>query len=51
MNNGKAVVQPLGNGGSTASAPIYITVQSVLDGKVIGQSVTKYQNRQARALG
>ena len=51
VNNGKAVVQPLGNGGSTASAPIYITVQSVLDGKVIGQSVTKYQNRQARALG
>ena len=51
VNNGKAVVQPLGNGGSTASAPIYITVQSVLDGKVIGQTVTKYQNRQARALG
>lgn len=51
VNNGKAIVQPLGNGGSTASAPIYITVQSVLDGKVIGQSVTKYQNRQARALG
>lgn len=51
VNNGKAIVQPLGNGGSTASAPIYITVQSVLDGKVIGQSVTKYQNRQARANG
>ena len=51
VNNGKAIVQPLGNGGSTASVPIYITVQSVLDGKVIGQSVTKYQNRQARALG
>ena len=51
VNNGKAIVQPLGNGGSTASAPIYITVQSVLYGKVIGQSVTKYQKRQARANG
>lgn len=31
--------------------PIYITVQSVLDGKVIGQSVTKYQRAAARAAG
>lgn len=36
------------NGGS--SGPIYITVQSVLDGKVIGESVTKYQNNRARAM-
>ena len=31
--------------------PICITVQSVLDGKVIGQSVTKYQRAAARAAG
>ena len=31
--------------------PILITVQSILDGKVIGQSVTRYQNGVARAMG
>ena len=31
--------------------PIEITVQSVLDGRVIGQSVTRYQRSMARAMG
>ena len=31
--------------------PITIVVQSVLDGRVIGESVTKYQNNRARATG
>lgn len=31
--------------------PIYITVQTTLDGKVIGESVTKYQRNMARAWG
>lgn len=48
MAGNKAVVQPLA-GGSTA--PVYITVQSVLDGRVIAESTTKYQERAARAHG
>lgn len=31
--------------------PIVITVQSVLDGKIIGESVTKYQRQKVRAAG
>ena len=31
--------------------PVTIIVQSVLDGKVIGETVTKWQRRQARAFG
>lgn len=31
--------------------PIVITVQSVLDGKIIGKSVTNYQRSAARAMG
>lgn len=31
--------------------PIMITVQSVLDGRIIGQSVTNYQRSAARAMG
>ena len=50
MDNGKAVVQPLTNG-SSAAAPIYLTVQSVLDGRVIAESTTQYQERMARAHG
>ena len=50
MDKGKAVVQPLTNGSSSA-APIYLTVQSVLDGRVIAESTTKYQERMARAHG
>lgn len=52
VNNGKAVVQPLSGGsGASAARPIYITVQSVLDGKVIGKSTTIYQERTAKARG
>lgn len=31
--------------------PILITVQSVLDGRIIGQSVTRYQRNTAKAMG
>jgi len=48
---GKAVVQPLSNNVSAPSAPVYITVQSVLDGRVIAESTTKYQERAAKAHG
>ena len=36
-----------GSGGGTFN----ITVQSVLDGRVIGESVTRYQAQKARAYG
>ena len=36
------------NGGT---GPINITVQSVLDGRIIGESVTSYQRARARAMG
>lgn len=51
MAGNKAVVQPLGAGASASAAPVYITVQSVLDGRVIAESTTKYQERAARAHG
>ena len=51
MAGNKAVVQPLGAGASAPAAPVYITVQSVLDGRVIAESTTKYQERAARAHG
>ena len=41
-------IQKIADGGGSGG-PIYITVQSVLDGRVIGESVTKYQRNQARA--
>lgn len=50
MNSGKAVVTPLG-GNSSGGAPINITVQSVLDGRVIGESTYKYLNQRGRAYG
>lgn len=50
MNQGKAVVTPLG-GNSSGGAPINITVQSVLDGRVIGESTYKYLNQRGRAYG
>lgn len=34
-----------------SNQPITITVQSVLDGKIVGQSVSRYQRSTARALG
>lgn len=50
--NGKATVQPLTGSKQTASSePITIVVQSVLDGRIVGESVTKYQGRMARANG
>lgn len=51
MAGNKAVVQPLGAGATASAAPVYITVQSVLDGRVIAESTTKYQERAARAHG
>lgn len=50
VSNGKTTVTPLTNG-AAASAPTTIVVQSVLDGRVISESVTKYQGRMARANG
>ncbi len=32
-------------------SPIYITVQSVLDGRIVGESVSRYQRQAARAMG
>lgn len=40
-----------GSSGANATENINITVNSVLDGKVIGQSVTTYQRQQERARG
>ena len=50
VSNGKATVTPLSSG-SGAAAPTTIVVQSVLDGRVIAESTTKYQGRTARANG
>ena len=41
-------MEKIANNG-TGTGPITIVVQSVLDGKVIGETVTKYQNNRARA--
>ena len=51
MQGSKAVVTPLSNSAPEQQGPVYITVQSVLDGRVIAESTTKYQNRMARANG
>ena len=48
VSNGKTTVTPLNN---APTVPTTIVVQSVLDGRVIGESVTKYQGRMARANG
>lgn len=50
MQGSKAVVTPLNNA-PVQQGPTYITVQSVLDGRVIAESTTKYQARAARANG
>ena len=50
VSNGKATVTPLSSG-SGAAAQTTIVVQSVLDGRVIAESTTKYQGRMARANG
>ena len=36
---------------ASSDQPIVITVQSILDGKIVGQSVTRYQRSMARAMG
>ena len=36
---------------ASSDQPIVITVQSILDGKIVGQSVTRYQRSMARAKG
>lgn len=41
-------VQQIAQNGNTGT--INITVQSVLDGRVIGESVTRYQTQKARAM-
>ena len=51
MQGNRATVTPLTNGTAAQQGPVYITVQSVLDGRVIAESTTKYQNRMARAHG
>jgi len=43
-------IQKIADGGGQ-QGPIYITVQSVLDGRIIGESVTSYQKNKARAYG
>lgn len=58
LNQGRAVVQPLNSSiGNqlagiqnllTAGQPMTITVQSVLDGQIIGESVYRYNQRQDR---
>ena len=45
LENVRKIADNGGNGNIT------ITVQSVLDGKVIGESVTSYQRSRARAYG
>lgn len=50
MSNGRAVVQPLTDGAG-ALQPIYITVQSVLDGRVIGENTVSYTSSQSRRYG
>ena len=44
-----AAVQQIAQNGSSGGT-FNITVQSVLDGRVIGESVTKYQTQKARAM-
>ena len=46
LNNIKKIAD-----GGGQQGPIQITIQSVLDGRVIGESVTNYQRGKARAFG
>lgn len=50
MNNGKAIVQPLSPAMQTAG-DMNITVQSVLDGRIIGESTTTFSRNQNRRFG
>lgn len=49
MSQGRAIVQPLTDGG--ALQPINITVQSVLDGRIIGENSISYSSSQNRRYG
>ena len=63
MSGSKAIVQPLGGNtdrmetllgdisGKLGGGDIKIVVQSVLDGRVIGETVTNYQRQKARSYG
>ena len=64
LSNGRAIVQPLSKdfegltgalntltGSLSQDAPINIVVQSVLDGRVIGETAYKYSLNRARAYG
>lgn len=46
-----AVLKDLKNGSAAQPQPATIVVQSVLDGRVIGETVTRYQDRRERAYG
>lgn len=52
-NNTSELLDLIRTGGNSSndSAPINITVQSVLDGKVVGESVARYNRQKARAYG
>lgn len=50
MDRGKAIVQPL-SPAMASESPINITVQSVLDGRIIGESTTSYTRGQDRRFG
>lgn len=55
VNQGRAIVTPLGNQRNdpalATQPPINITVQSVLDGRIIGETVYNYDNTQTRRFG
>ena len=50
MNQGRAIVQPLTPAMQTAG-DLNITVQSVLDGRIIGESTTTFSRNQDRRFG
>lgn len=50
MNQGRAVVQPL-TSGAAMTRPIEVTVNTILDGRVIAKSTTLYQDRGKRQRG
>ena len=50
-NDTSRLAELLQSGSNADSAPVNITIQNVLDGKVIGQYCYQYNRRKARALG
>lgn len=51
-NDTSKLMELINNGGSSGNqAPINITVQSILDGQIIGENTYKYINRRERAMG